>query len=224
MSGYLGSKAVSGAYQQIIARMPPHDTYIETHLGGGAVILRKPLALNNIGVDIDNQTLNDFAVKNTLGNIDLVNQDAVDYLNGFDFSTAGKVHIYCDPPYLLETRTSRKRYRHEYTEGDHIRLIKTLKTLPATIMLSGYPSALYDSLLSDWRSFEFQVMTRGGVRTEKIWMNYEETAAYSPAFAGINATDRQRIKRKAERWAKNYRLLPPAERLAVMSELVKVDN
>ncbi|MBW5840060.1 hypothetical protein [Yersinia enterocolitica] len=29
----LGSKAASGAYQAIIALMPPHDTYIELFLG-----------------------------------------------------------------------------------------------------------------------------------------------------------------------------------------------
>ena len=40
---YLGSKAASGVYQKIIAEMPPHDTYIETHLGGGAVMLRKSM-------------------------------------------------------------------------------------------------------------------------------------------------------------------------------------
>jgi DNA adenine methylase len=34
---YLGSKAASGAYQAIIAQMPAHDTYIETHLGTGIV-------------------------------------------------------------------------------------------------------------------------------------------------------------------------------------------
>ena len=39
---YLGSKGGSGVYQKIIAEMPPHDTYIETHLGGGAIMLRKP--------------------------------------------------------------------------------------------------------------------------------------------------------------------------------------
>ncbi len=50
---YLGSKAASGVYQKIIAEMPPHDTYIETHLGGGAVMLRKPLAMCNIGIDVD---------------------------------------------------------------------------------------------------------------------------------------------------------------------------
>jgi site-specific DNA-adenine methylase len=46
---YLGSKAASGVYQKIIAEMPPHDTYIETHLGGGAVMLRKPPARHNGG-------------------------------------------------------------------------------------------------------------------------------------------------------------------------------
>lgn len=50
---YLGSKAASGVYQRIIAEIPPHDTYIETHLGGGAVMLRKPPARHNWGIDID---------------------------------------------------------------------------------------------------------------------------------------------------------------------------
>jgi DNA adenine methylase len=34
MSNYFGSKATSGLCQAIIALMPPHDTYIETHLRG----------------------------------------------------------------------------------------------------------------------------------------------------------------------------------------------
>ena len=38
---YFGSKATSGLCQPLIAMMPPHDTYIETHLGGGAIMRRK---------------------------------------------------------------------------------------------------------------------------------------------------------------------------------------
>ncbi len=49
MGSYFGSKATSGLCQPIIALMPPHDTYIETHLGGGAIMKRKPPALHNIG-------------------------------------------------------------------------------------------------------------------------------------------------------------------------------
>ena len=51
MGSYFGSKATSGLCQPIIAMMPPHDTYIETHLGGGAIMKRKPPALHNIGID-----------------------------------------------------------------------------------------------------------------------------------------------------------------------------
>jgi hypothetical protein len=52
-NAYLGSKATSGLCQPIIALMPPHDTYIESHLGGGAIMKRKPPAQQNIGVDLD---------------------------------------------------------------------------------------------------------------------------------------------------------------------------
>ncbi len=91
-------------------------------------------------------------------------------------------------------------------------------------MISGYPSLLYDELLSDWRTYEFTVMTRGGVRTEKIWMNYPGGEVYSAAFAGKNYIDRQRIKRKAERWAKKYQALPPAERMAILAKLLSEES
>ena len=55
--GYFGSKATSGLCQPLIAMMPPHDTYIETHLGGGAIMKRKPAALRNIGIDRDARAL-----------------------------------------------------------------------------------------------------------------------------------------------------------------------
>ncbi len=50
MGAYFGSKATSGLCQPIIASMPPHDTYTETDLGGGAIMKRKPPALRNIGL------------------------------------------------------------------------------------------------------------------------------------------------------------------------------
>jgi len=38
------------------------------------------------------------------------------------------------------------------------------------------------------------------------------------SYAGEDFTDRQRIKRKAQSWAKRYQAMPRAERLAVMTE------
>lgn len=220
--GYLGSKAASGAYQAIISQMPPHDTYIETHLGGGAVMLAKPPAPYSIGLDLDMFAIEGFRDRiDGLGNIDLVIDDCVAFLQRMNWPEFGRVLIYADPPYLASTRTSNARYRHEYTDEDHRKLIATLRGIPANVMISGYPSALYDDLLSDWRSIQFQVMTRGGPRTEQLWMNFPESAAYSAAFAGKNYIDRQRIKRKAERWASNYRALPAAERTAIMAALLQ---
>lgn len=224
--GYLGSKAASGAYQANISQMPPHDTYIETHLGGGAILLRKPPAPRSIGWDIDPETVEAFCQ----GNPDFLDDqaerlmievgDAAELLCAMQFEQYGRTLIYADPPYLPETRTSRARYRHEYTVDDHRRLIDVLRSVPANVMISGYPSTLYDEQLVGWRSIQFQVMTRGGPRTEQLWMNFDEGSAYSHAFAGANYIDRQRIKRKAERWARNYSSLPAAERAAIMAALM----
>ncbi|HGY1286991.1 TPA: DNA adenine methylase [Raoultella ornithinolytica] len=229
---YLGSKAASGVYQKIIAEMPPHDTYIETHLGGGAVMLRKPPARQNWGIDIDPETVEAF----NQGNPDFLDRladtlfidvgDAVEFLRRFDYASAGRVLIYSDPPYLHETRSSSARYRHEYTVDDHYCLLGLLCSMPenVSVILSGYPSSVYDNALPGWRSKEFQAMTRGGVRTEKVWMNYPEGRAYSHAFAGKDYNDRYRIKRKAQRWREKFAALPAAERLAIMVALAEVED
>ncbi|EMH9172735.1 DNA adenine methylase [Klebsiella pneumoniae] len=228
---YLGSKAASGVYQKIIAEMPPHDTYIETHLGGGAVMLRKPPAKKNWGIDIDPETIEAFNQDNPdfldrLADTLFIDVgDAVEFLRRFDYASAGRVLIYSDPPYLHETRSSSARYRHEYSVSDHHRLLQCLCAMPenVSVIVSGYPSSVYDNALPGWRSKEFQAMTRGGVRTEKIWMNYQEGAAYSHAFAGSDYNDRYRIKRKAQRWKKKFAALAPAERLAIMVALGEVE-
>ena len=219
MTGYFGSKAASGLYQNIIAMMSPHDTYIETHLGGGAVMRNKLPARNNIAIDIDPQPLESFDCDY---HVQKVNDCAHRYLREYDY--VGSELIYCDPPYLIETRTSKRRYRHEYSRQDHWDLLDLLKTLPCRVILSGYPSALYDGMLEDWNCVELQAMTWGGPRTEKLWYNYDIDHAHWATYAGKDFTDRQRIKRKAERWARNYQALPPAERLALLAAIMAVET
>jgi DNA adenine methylase len=135
----------------------------------------------------------------------------------------GRELVYSDPPYLHYTRTSNRRYRFDYEEQDHIELLELLKVLPCSVMLSGYPSVLYDDLLTDWGSLELQVMNQGGVRTEKLWFNFIPDRVHWPRYAGRNFTDRQRIKRRAESWGKRYQALPRAERLAVLSSIMAVE-
>jgi DNA adenine methylase len=218
MSRYFGSKATSGLCQAIIALMPPHDTYIETHLGGGAIMERKPPALNNIGIDIDPQALAQFECDYP---VQRVNGCAHRFLAEYDYQ--GTELIYSDPPYLLQTRTSGRKYRFDYEEADHIELLTLLKSLPCNVILSGYPSALYDELLGEWRRLELQVMNQAGVRTEKLWFNFTPDRVYWASYAGKNFTDRQRVKRKAANWGKRYQALPRAERLAVLAAMMAVE-
>ena len=80
--------------------------------------------------------------------------------------------IYSDPPYLKRTRSSRRRYRYDYEEADHVELLELLKAVPCQVMVSGYRSALYEERLEGWRSVALQVMNHAGVRTECVWMNF----------------------------------------------------
>jgi len=176
MNSYFGSKATSGLCQPIIAMMPPHDTYIETHLGGGAIMRRKPAARRNIAIDLDPEALKAFECDYP---VEKVHSCAHKYLSTFAF--CGRELVYCDPPYLHHTRSSRRRYRFDYKEQDHIELLQLLKRLPCSVMLSGYPSALYDELLTDWGSIELQVMNQCGVRTEKLWFNFTLNVTAHPS-------------------------------------------
>jgi hypothetical protein len=218
MGSYFGSKATSGLCQPIIALMPPHDTYIETHLGGGAIMQRKPAACRNIGIDRDARALERFRCSYP---VETIHGCAHRFLAAYPFQ--GRELVYSDPPYLKHTRSSPRRYRFDYEEGDHIELLGLLKRLPCQVILSGYPSALYDEQLGDWHTLELQVMNQAGVRTEKLWLNFRPERLFWAGFAGKNFTDRQRIKRKAENWARRYRAMPPGERLAVLAGLMAVE-
>ena len=195
--GYFGSKATSGLCQPLIAMIPPHDTYIETHLGGGAIMKRKPAALRNIGIDRDARALDAFECDYP---VELVHGCAHRYLAEFEFQ--GSELVYSDPPYLKRTRTSRRRYRFDYEEADHVALLELLKGVPCQVMVSGYPSTLYEERLGGWRSVEWQVMNQDGVRTEKLWFNFAPERLHWARYAGKNFTDRQRIKRKAQSWGR----------------------
>ena len=96
--GYFGSKATSGLCQPLIAMMPPHDTYIETHLGGGAIMRRKPAALHNIGIDRDARALGEFDCDYP---VELIHGCAHRFLGEYAFE--GSELLYSDPPYLSYT-------------------------------------------------------------------------------------------------------------------------
>lgn len=88
---------------------------------------------------------------------------------------------YVDPPYLHETRALKVNankgamYRHEMTDADHAHLLAALQSLKGMVVLSGYPSPLYDETLKGWQRVdtESRIAAQRGtaIRTECLWMN-----------------------------------------------------
>jgi DNA adenine methylase len=102
--------------------------------------------------------------------------------------------FYIDPPYLPSTRSKGNRrrgagfhvYEHELTEQDHIALLTFLLEIEGMVVISGYPSALYDETLIGWRRVSKKAYADGArVRTEVIWINPAAVAAmeHGPLFA-----------------------------------------
>ncbi len=184
-------------YQHIINVLPPHATYIETHLGGGAVLRNKKPARTSIGVD------RDAAVIRSWQNLfpllaSYVEADAVEFLAYQRL--AGDDLVYCDPPYLPSTRRRARVYRHDYRESDHVRLLEVLQKLPCRVVLSGYPSELYDQFLCGWNSQTYPAKAHDGIRQEKLWFNFEPPAQLHDArHLGQNFRERQTIKRRLQR-------------------------
>ncbi|MGE5328090.1 MAG: DNA adenine methylase [Deltaproteobacteria bacterium] len=83
------------------------------------------------------------------------------------------VFIYCDPPYVLNTRSGRI-YAKEMTDQDHIELLKVLLQHSGPVMISGYDSDLYEEYLQGWRKeTRISQCEFGKKAKEVIWMNYE---------------------------------------------------
>lgn len=215
--GYAGGKG--RLWQDIVALMPPHDTYIETHLGGGAVMRNKRPARVNIGVDIDPQVICAASAWNTPGLI-LHNADALAFLTSYAFD--GRELLYVDPPYVAATKKNRRYYRHEYTDEDHCKLLDTLLKLDCRVMISGYPSALYERALRGWEVKELVNVSHAGLRRERLWANFEfspDLHDYAPI--GGSFRERERIRRKTSRWVHKLARLPDLERRAVLAALIQ---
>lgn len=117
-----------------------------------------------------------------LANVMIEHADAVSVVERYDDRRAV---LYLDPPYLHATRAGLAKRPRDYrvdmpAEDDHRRLAKTLHECEGTVILSGYPSDLYDELYGDWWTAA-RVITRhsthhlehrtGEKATETLWAN-----------------------------------------------------
>jgi hypothetical protein len=220
---YPGGKGGAGVYQTIINQQPPHDCYIEPFLGGGSVMLHKRPASSNLGIDRDAGSIARFrgAADWVPSIVVLKSGDGISYLEKWRGSS--DTLIYCDPPYLLNTRSSqRPLYRYKLSEDDHVRLLHVLRSLPCMVQVSGYYSRLYADMLKGWRMIRYTSMTRGGPRRECLWMNYAApTCLHDYRYLGEDYRERERIGRRVRRWRDRLVDLHPLERQAILSRMTE---
>lgn len=121
-----------------------------------------------------------------LQGVGVENRDACRVM--LDHDSADTLH-YVDPPYVHATRSTKVKggeryhsYRHEMDDAAHARLLEVLRGLKGKVVLSGYPSPLYEAGLGGWRRVERPALADGArLRTEVLWLNH---AAADPGLFG----------------------------------------
>lgn len=197
-------------FQRLINLMPPHETYIESHLGGGTIMRHKRPAPRNIGIDIDPRAIA-LCRRSGMPAAELLNQDAVPFLRRFEYT--GSELVYSDPPYIPSTRKQARVYRFDYSEGDHVTLLETLRSLPCMVMVSGYDNELYRTMLTGWRHITFSAKSHVGLRVESVWMNYAEPKMLHDArYFGRGFRERQTYQRRQARLRERVCAMSPVER------------
>jgi DNA adenine methylase len=135
------------------------------------------------------------AVGHRLSGVVIENRPALDVMQRHD---GPETLHYVDPPYVPETRSGKGRsggvryhaYRHEMTVEDHRELATALRELVGMVILSGYPSGLYDELYAGWARIERESLADGArKRTEVLWCNEAcaDAKGHGPLFTGTAA-------------------------------------
>ena len=144
--------------------------------------------------------------------------DALTFLASYPFERADL--IYCDPPYLRETRSGGRLYRHEFEDWQHAELLATILELPCRVMISGYWSEMYAEAFSGWNAVSYEVMTRGGMATEWLWFNFPPPVElHDYRFLGAGNRERTDLKRQKERWVRRLESMPPLKKQALLSAI-----
>jgi DNA adenine methylase len=112
-----------------------------------------------------------------LAGVSLESMPALDLITKYGADPS--VLLYVDPPYVGSTRSrSYDGYQHEMrAEGDHRDLAEALHAAQAAVVLSGYPSDLYDrELYAGWDRHTMAAGTGQGAkqwgnRIEVLWSN-----------------------------------------------------
>ena len=226
---YNGGKAGNGTYQQIINHIPKCEFFIDAFVGNGGIFFNLKLPEHTVINDIDPGIIDKY---NNVAHTDKntyvsqgVRKENLDYgslIDKYDCTSSLKTFFYFDPPYLKSTRKSEKNlYKFDWNENDHNLFLSLAVKVKSDCMISHYPCDLYNNSLKDWRFHDFQSITRNGLRTERIYMNYSKPLILQDyKYLGKDFIDRQRIKRKVKRFIAKLDNMQADERTAILKSVI----
>ncbi len=104
--------------------------------------------------------------------VQIENDDALRVIERYD---SPETLFYIDPPYLWSSRSNRWRkrgYRFEMEDEDHVRLARKLSNVRGMVIVSGYPSKLYEALYQTFKRLEHMAVSSGHTRMrECLWLS-----------------------------------------------------
>ena len=229
IDNYPGAKSNSGIREWMINNIPVHNAYHELCAGSAKLYYAKRPAKWNFLNDA-NPMVAAYLQANPLPGIftRVTNQNLLlpGDANPLRRAVAGDF-VYLDPPYPTGARRSNRRlYQVEMlSDDDHVQLLSSIRSSKANIMISTRQNDLYEQLLGDWRKAEFATVDRGGATVEVIYMNYPEPAIlHQYDYVGLGFSDRQRVKRKVQRFTDKIEDLPRYEKHMFIQQMILNDR
>ncbi|MEO1413484.1 MAG: DNA adenine methylase [Bacteroidota bacterium] len=220
LASYPGSKSSQGVPHKIINQIPPHDAYIEGCLGGGTILRKKRPATFNFALDPSAMVVSSWEPASDLQLIQdrferLFQYDVMDQIRGL------RTFVYLDPPYPLHTRNNRRYYEYEMSLIEHEVLLQFCKWLAdyrgILFAISTYPNELYERELGHWRKISFVSATRGGPRTELLYMNdTKPQRLHDYSFLGADFRKRDKAKAKLQSRKNKIMAMEPRERAQLL--------
>jgi len=122
------------------------------------------------------------AIVERLRGVSIEQRPAIDLIDYWD---SPETLFYLDPPYLPATRSAKAKqaegyhvYAHEMTVAEHEELLERVQSIKGMVLISGYPSRLYDRHLAGWQRHKTSSRShRNSPRTELLWLNDAAVAA-----------------------------------------------
>ena len=124
-------------------------------------------------VKLWNATDHLWAVAERMKQVQIECDDAYKVIERYD---APETLFYLDYPYVHSTRERAGAYKCELSDDDHRRFADLVRSVKGMVIVSGYPSALYDELYRGWHCISKGTSDlRGNEKTECLWLSPRAT-------------------------------------------------